>query len=106
MSRRPYPVGPGVSTGVYDDENDGRATALAKQIGALKQVSLDISDELIYQQNLMDDMHNDFEKTGGILGQTMRRLKIMARSQTGGWMWMMMLFVFGVIFYIYWFRLK
>ncbi|KAH9244025.1 hypothetical protein BASA81_017945 [Batrachochytrium salamandrivorans] len=105
---RPYPVGYGGPAGAsaYEEENDTHASALSAKIGALKQVSLDISDELAYQQNLMDDMHGDFEKTGGILGQTMRRLKIMARSQSGGWMWMMMLFVLLVILYIYWFRLK
>ncbi|KAI8929285.1 hypothetical protein BC831DRAFT_444587 [Entophlyctis helioformis] len=87
-------------------ENDDRASRLSSQIGALKQVSLDISTELEYQKTLMHDMEDDFGKTGGILGSTMRRLRIMAKTQTGSWMWLLMLFVGAVILYIYFFRFR
>ncbi|KAL2919195.1 protein transport protein bet1 [Polyrhizophydium stewartii] len=118
MSRRPY-AGAGAGAGVggepglglsaapalqtqrfYEDANDDRAVRLSSQIGALKEVSLSISAELDYQRNMMSEMRDDMDKTGGILGRTMQRFRIMAQTQTGSWMWILVLFVLAVILYV------
>ena len=40
----------------------------------LKSLSLDISDEVKYQDRLLLEMDDDFEKTGDFLGNTMNRV--------------------------------
>ncbi|KAI9093075.1 hypothetical protein DFS34DRAFT_652663 [Phlyctochytrium arcticum] len=89
-----------------EGQNDDHVGMLGGRISELKQISLQIGDEVKYQMNYLKEMENDFEKTGGILGKTMKRLRILSQTENGRWMWYLILFVFVVIGYIYFFRFK
>ncbi|KND02772.1 uncharacterized protein SPPG_08963 [Spizellomyces punctatus DAOM BR117] len=90
----------------FEQRNDDHVDLLGNKITELKQISLQIGEEVTYQLGALRDMENDFEKSGGLLGATMRRLKIMARTQNGRWMWYLIFFVLAVFLYIYLFRYK
>ena len=70
------------------------------------KISVDIGDEVQYQNKLLTDMESDFGKAGDLLSYAMRRFKIMAKTQTGGWMWIILGFMMIVFFYIYFFRMR
>jgi hypothetical protein len=70
------------------------------------QISLDIHEEVHYQNRLLQDMDSDFDKTDSLLSKTMKRLKIMALQQGSGWMWTMMGFVLLVFLYLYLVRFR
>jgi blocked-early-in-transport protein 1 len=44
------------------------------RVQLLKSLSLDIGDEMKYQDRLLLEMDDDFEKTGGLLGNIMNRM--------------------------------
>lgn len=51
---------------------------------------------------MLSEMDSDFDTTGGFLGATMGRLKILSRGSQSKLLCYMMLFALFVFFIIYW----
>ncbi|XP_056374326.1 BET1 homolog [Hyla sarda] len=88
---------------VYEDENERLAEALRQKTSALKSLSIDIGTEVKYHNKLLSEMDSDFDSTGGLLGATMGRLKVLSRGSQAKLLLYMMLFACFVFFVIYWF---
>ncbi|KAI8998407.1 hypothetical protein BC832DRAFT_233875 [Gaertneriomyces semiglobifer] len=92
--------------GYLEQENDSHVNLLGNKVSELKQISLAIGEEVQYQNRMMNAMENEFDKAGSLLGNTMKRLQILTRTQNGRWMWYLILFVLCVVAYIYFFRFR
>ncbi|CAG9834153.1 unnamed protein product [Diabrotica balteata] len=78
-----------------EDENDRMTNDLQEKIGVLKSLTIDIGNEVKYQDRLLRDVDDDIDKTGGFLGTTMSRV---LRLSKGSHNYLILyLFVFSVI---------
>ncbi|KAI9350506.1 hypothetical protein DFJ73DRAFT_625247, partial [Zopfochytrium polystomum] len=87
-----------------EQQNDDHVEMLSKKMGVLKEISLQIGDEVSYQEKMLRGMEDDFSKTGDLVGNAMRRLTAMTRTQSGRWMCMLILFVLATVFYLVFIR--
>ncbi|KAL1139331.1 hypothetical protein AAG570_006317 [Ranatra chinensis] len=93
------------ATGTLEEENDQMTDQLKKKIDVLKSLSIDIGAEVRYQDRLLNDMDEDFERTGGFLGNTMNR--VLRLSKGGHNYYILYLFLFSiVVFFILYIVLK
>ncbi|XP_041104829.1 BET1 homolog isoform X1 [Polyodon spathula] len=103
-------LGEGVPTGnyvasgysVYEEENEQLSEGLKEKVNALKSLSIDIGTEVKYQNKMLVDMDTDFDSTGGLLGATMGRLKLLSRGSQTKLFCYVLLFVLFVFFVLYW----
>lgn len=85
----------------YGSQNDQMEDLLQSKVGSLKDIAIKIGDEAKYQNKLLRDMENDFDKTGGFLGSTMDKLKDIA-SKGYGKMWCyLFMWIMGISFFMY-----
>ncbi|KAL3268915.1 hypothetical protein HHI36_008003 [Cryptolaemus montrouzieri] len=84
-----------------EDENDKLANELKEKVGVLKSLSIDIGNEVRYQDKLLRDVDDDLEKTGGFLGKTMTRVIKMSRGSHNCNILYIMLFSMVVFFILY-----
>ncbi|KAM3928697.1 BET1 homolog [Leptodactylus fuscus] len=88
---------------VYEEENEKLTESLRAKASALKSLSIDIGTEVKYHNKFLGEMDSDFDSTGGLLGSTMGRLKVLSRGSQAKLFLYMMLFACFVFFVIYWF---
>eukprot|EP00053_Salpingoeca_punica_P001645 m.34342 g.34342 ORF g.34342 m.34342 type:complete len:122 (+) comp11139_c0_seq1:293-658(+) len=86
---------------LYEQENDQLASNLANQVAQLKSLTIDIGTEVKSQNKYLDEMDSDFDNTGGLLGNSMKRLKGLSKNGQTRFMLYMTGFVFFVFFLIY-----
>lgn len=84
-----------------EDENDRLADDLKDKIGKLKSLSIDIGNEVKYQDKLLRDVDNDMERTGGILGNTMSKVLRLSRGSHNYFILYIFLFSMFVFFILY-----
>ncbi|KTG05893.1 hypothetical protein cypCar_00002571 [Cyprinus carpio] len=99
------PPGNYVASGhsLYEEENEHLQEGLRAKVNALKHISVDIGNEIKYQNKMLGEMDSDFDSTGGLLGATIGRLKLISRgSQTKVYCYMLLfaLFVFIVLYWV------
>jgi blocked-early-in-transport protein 1 len=78
-----------------EQQNDAMTDDLKDKVRMLKSLSLDIGDEVKYQDRLLREMDDDFEKTGGFLGNTMNRVLRIAKGRHN--YYILYLFVFSIV---------
>ncbi|RXM32262.1 BET1-like [Acipenser ruthenus] len=66
------------------------------------RLSIDIGTEVKYQNKMLVDMDTDFDSTGGLLGATMGRLKLLSRGSQTKLFCYVLLFALFVFFVLYW----
>lgn len=89
---------------LVEETNEQLTSELKDKIHALKSLSIDIGQEVKYQDKVLGDLDEDFDRTGGYLGNTMNRVIRMARA-SHNYIWY--LFVFSiVVFFILYFVIK
>ena len=74
---------------------------LHSRVNQLKHISLDIETELQYQKRLLLEMDGQFGDSQNLLTASMNKVKHLIRTQTGSWMWIMLLFIVFVIGFLY-----
>lgn len=90
---------------LVEETNEQLTSELKDKIHALKSLSIDIGQEVKYQDKVLGDLDEDFDRTGGYLGNTMNRVIRMARASHNYYIWY--LFVFSiVVFFILYFVIK
>ncbi|KAF2883740.1 hypothetical protein ILUMI_22429 [Ignelater luminosus] len=62
-----------------EDENERLADELKDKIHVLKSLSIDIGNEVKYQDKVLREVDDDLERTGGFLGNTMNRVLRLSR---------------------------
>ncbi|CAD7081082.1 unnamed protein product [Hermetia illucens] len=97
-----HPGGPSTSHDALEEENERVADELKEKIGALKSLTIDIGNEVRYQDKMLRGIDDDMDRTGGFLSTTMSRVIRLGRG--GGvhkHMCYMFLFVMFVFFLLY-----
>lgn len=89
------------SPDVLEEENERLASELQGKIGALKSLTIDIGNEVRYQDNLLRGIDDDMERTGGFLSNTMSRVVRLGKNGHQKYMCYMFLFVIIVFFVLY-----
>jgi len=87
--------------GSLEEDNDRLADHLKDKISALKSVSIDIRSELKYQDRLLNEMDEDFERTGGFLTNSWNRVKRLSKGGHNYYILYIFLFSMLVFFVLY-----
>lgn len=93
-----YDAGPSAS---LEEENDQMTDKLKDKISALKSLSIDIGAEVKYQDRLLNDLGEDFDRTGGFLGNTMNRVLRLGKGRHNYYIFYLFLFSIFVFFILY-----
>lgn len=86
---------------VLEEENERLAEELQGKVGALKSLTIDIGNEVRYQDKLLRGIDDDMDRTGGFLSTTMSRVIRLGRNGHQKYMCYMFLFVLGVFLLLY-----
>ncbi|XP_014273396.1 BET1 homolog isoform X2 [Halyomorpha halys] len=101
---QPVPTFDGPS-GSLEEENDQMTNKLKDKITALKHLSIDIGAEVKYQDKMLHGMSEDFDRTGGFLGNTMNRVLRLTKGSHN--YYILYLFIFSiVVFFVLYIVLK
>lgn len=93
--------GPSRNHDELEEENEQMASELQSKIGALKSLTIDIGNEVRYQDKLLRGMDDDMDKTGGFLQTTMSRVIRLGKGGHNRYMCYMFLFILGIFFVLY-----
>uniref|UniRef100_A0A8C1LW55 Bet1 golgi vesicular membrane trafficking protein n=1 Tax=Cyprinus carpio TaxID=7962 RepID=A0A8C1LW55_CYPCA len=101
------PPGNYVASGhsLYEEENEHLQEGLMPQtdrLHALLHCCIDIGNEIKYQNKMLGEMDSDFDSTGGLLGATIGRLKLISRGSQTKVYYYMLLFALFVFIVLYW----
>lgn len=86
---------------LIEDENQRMAEELKGKIGALKTLSIDIGDEVRYQDRLLRGLDDDMDRTGGFLSNTMARVVRLGKGGHQKYMLYMFLFALFIFLLLY-----
>ncbi|XP_023013981.1 blocked early in transport 1 [Leptinotarsa decemlineata] len=84
-----------------EDENNRMTQELQEKIGVLKSLSIDIGNEVKYQDRLLGDVDDDMDRTSGFLGTTMKKVLRLSRGSHNYYILYMFLFSIIVFFILY-----
>nr|XP_018904775.1 PREDICTED: BET1 homolog [Bemisia tabaci] len=88
-----------------EETNEQMTSDLRNKISALKSLTIDIGAEVRDQNKHLRDLDNEFDRTGGFLGNTMNRVKRLAKSGKNYPICYLLLFSM-LVFFILYFYLK
>ncbi|KAK9711496.1 hypothetical protein QE152_g25454 [Popillia japonica] len=84
-----------------EDENDRMTDELKDKIHILKSLSIDIGNEVKYQDKLLREVDDDMDRTGGFLGNTMNRVLRLSKGSHNYYILYLFLFSIFVFFILY-----
>lgn len=84
-----------------EDENDRMTNELRDKVSVLKSLSIDIGNEVKYQDRLLRDVDDDMDRTGGFLGTTMNRVLRLTKGSHNYIICYLFLFALFVFFVLY-----
>lgn len=90
---------------MLEEENDKMVDHLSSKVQALKSLTIDIGNEVKYQNKMLKEMDTDFDSGGSLLSSTMNRLT--ALTKKGHHRVMLYLIVFCLlVFFVTWYIIK
>ena len=87
---------------MFEDQNNRYISALSDKVSQLKGLSLGIGAEVREQNRFLDGMGGDFGRTDGLLGGTLKKLGVLARTGGGRHICHLALFVVAIFFFVWW----
>lgn len=91
----------GSGQNMLEEENERLAEELKGKIGALKSLTIDIGNEVRYQDKLLKGVDDDMDRTGGFLSNTMARVVRLGKGGHQKYMCYMILFVLVIFLLLY-----
>ncbi|EDQ89789.1 uncharacterized protein MONBRDRAFT_24896 [Monosiga brevicollis MX1] len=88
---------------MLEAENDRQVDALHSKVAMLKDLTIDIGEEVRSQNSMLSDMGGSFDDAGSLLGISMRKVGNLANSTNGRMLCYLVGFavtVFCVIWYL------
>lgn len=84
-----------------ENENDRMADELKDKIHTLKSLSIDIGNEVKYQDRLLREVDDDMDRTGGFLGGAMGRVLRLGKGSHNYYILYLFLFSIFIFFVLY-----
>ncbi|XP_015795637.1 BET1 homolog [Tetranychus urticae] len=84
-----------------ETENDQLIYGLKSKVTTLKSLTLDMGDEIKYQNAFLNDLDKDTDSTFGMLSSNINRIKRLSRSGGCKFYFMLIAFSFFVFFFIW-----
>lgn len=84
-----------------ESENEEALKALRDDVRALRGISSGINKEIAHHIKLLDTLQTSMESARTGLKKTMRKLDEVTGTSGMGHIWLLVLFAFGVFFFIY-----
>ncbi|SCZ92667.1 BZ3500_MvSof-1268-A1-R1_Chr5-2g08085 [Microbotryum saponariae] len=86
-----------------ESQNEDNLQGLSAKVKLLKDITINIGNEVRDSTKLLSNMNDQYAETGGFLSGTMSKMGRMAKRQGGQWcLWMMFLLLIGTIFFWTW----
>ena len=85
-----------------EQQNNDRVSSLSDQVSLLKSLTIDIGNEVREQNDLLDNMDNNFSNTGDLMGLSIRKISEMMGSTSSKHMLILAGFVVFVMTFLYW----
>ncbi|RWS16266.1 BET1-like protein [Dinothrombium tinctorium] len=82
-------------------ENNAFVDGLRTKVGALKNLTIDMGEEIREQNKYLKEMDNDFDSTQGLLSSSFNRVKRLAMAGHNKYILYLILFSLFVFFVIY-----
>lgn len=86
---------------VLESINDNKIQDLEARVGELKDVSLKLRDEVQESNTLLGGMTTQFDRVGGMLKMSLRRLNILGSFKTSKHLWCLAFFIAVVLAVLY-----
>ncbi|KAM0788027.1 hypothetical protein ACM66B_006226 [Microbotryomycetes sp. NB124-2] len=89
-----------------ETQNDDLVQGLSAKVRLLKDITVNIGNEVRDSTKMLSGMNDTFDETSGFLGTTFKKMNRMAKKQGGQWcLWMgFLLVVFLVFLWVWLFR--
>ena len=87
---------------LMESQNNERISQLSDQVSLLKNLTIDIGNEVSSQNNMLDDMGTSFGNTGDLMGKSMKRLGTMLQKTSSKHLCWIVGFVFFVMMFLWW----
>jgi blocked-early-in-transport protein 1 len=87
---------------IMESQNNERISQLSDQVSLLKNLTIDIGNEVSSQNNLLDDMGTGFGNTQDVMGRSMKRLGTMLNKTSSMHLCWMVGFIFFVMVFLWW----
>ncbi|XP_063709703.1 BET1 homolog [Culicoides brevitarsis] len=99
---QPVPTNNGMNhNDMLETENEQMSEDLKRKIGALKNISIEIGNEVKYHNALLRDFDDDIDKTDGFLKSNMKRVMRLGKGGHRSYWCYMFLFALFVFFLLY-----
>ncbi|GAA5845722.1 hypothetical protein JCM5353_001689 [Sporobolomyces roseus] len=86
-----------------EGQNDEALGALSQKVKLLKNITINIGNEVRDSTKMLNGMNDTFGETGDFLSGTMKKMKRMAGKQGGQWcLWMGFLLIVTLVFFWTW----
>lgn len=89
------------SSNEIEEENDRMTNELQEKIGVLKDLTIDIGNEIKYQDKMLRNVDDDMDRTSGFLGTTMSKVIRLSRGSHNYYILYLFLFSIFVFFLLY-----
>ncbi|XP_026754815.2 BET1 homolog [Galleria mellonella] len=84
-----------------EHDNERMAEELTGKISTLKHMSIQIGDEVRYQDNLLRGLDDDVDRSSGFLGKTMGRVLKLGKGNHNYYIFYLFIFSIFVFFLLY-----
>ena len=84
-----------------EQDNDLMADELKDKVRMLKSISVDIGNEVRYQDKVLREMDDDFDRTGGFLSNTINRVVRLGKGRHNYYILYLLVFTIIVFFVLY-----
>jgi len=87
---------------MLERDNNAQVDGLNDKVGVMKDLAIQIGNEVEYQNRMLDKMDSGFDSAQGLLGGTLERLNDMVASGNGGTpLCYLVAFILAVFFALY-----
>ena len=90
------------SRNIYEDENNQRLGELGSQVSVMRQLALNIGQEVQHHNDLLNGMSNTFGQTDDLMGGSLKKIQTMLNKTSSSNMCIFTIFVVFV-FIVIWF---
>lgn len=86
---------------VLENDNERMAQELSGKISSLKDISIELGNEVRYQDKLLRGLDDDVDRSSGFLGKTMGRVLRLGKGNHNYYIFYLFIFSIFIFFVLY-----